>query len=113
MGIQYVSGGNVHAIEHRTSATGATPIALNTTVNHLFSQDQMVVEEFLHARRPAGMASLRVTLQGPSSLPFQLLWAYGDLRRSRTSLAAHTVTPDYVSGFRRSTSRSRRPDRHR
>lgn len=99
VGIQYVSGGNVHAIEHRTSATGATPIALNTTVNHSFAQDQMVVvEEFLHTPT-AGMASLRVTLQGPSSLPFHLLWAYGDSVASRTSLAAHTVTPDYVSGF--------------
>ena len=99
VGIQYVSGGNVHAIEHRTSATGATPIALNTTVNHTFAQDQMVVvEEFLHTPT-AGMASLRVTLQGPGFLPFQLMWAYGDSVASRTSLAAHTVTPEYMSGL--------------
>ena len=99
VGIQYVSGSNVCALEHRTSATGATPMPLNTLFAHSFVQDQMVVvEEFLHTPT-AGMPTLRVTLQGPAALPFQLMWAYGDSVASRASLAAHTVTTDYASGF--------------
>lgn len=99
VGILRVNGTNTFAIEHRTSATGAAPIALNTTVHHGFVQDQMVaVEEFVHTPT-AGMPSLRVTLQGPAALPVQLTWAYGDSVASRTSLAFRTVTTDYVTGL--------------
>ncbi|MFN8588983.1 MAG: CARDB domain-containing protein [Candidatus Eisenbacteria bacterium] len=99
VGILYVSGTNSYALEHRTSTMGASPLVLNNNNFRTFPQDQMVmVEEFLHVPS-ASMPTLRVTLQGPVALPFQLMWAYGDSVASTSSLAAHTVTTDYLSGL--------------